>query len=116
LRIIKPETSRAAVLSEFGGYTLNVDGHVWNPGKIFGYKRTKTSPALTKNYLNLLNRQLQPLIDAGLSAAIYTQAIDVEIEINGFVTYDRDIEKMDIEKISRVHKALIEGASTPADQ
>jgi hypothetical protein len=51
-----------------------------------------------------------------LSAAIYTQAIDVEIEINGFVTYDRDIEKMEIEKISRVHKALIEGASTPADQ
>jgi hypothetical protein len=73
-------------------------------------------PAKPGHYASLTNRQLQPLIDAGLSAAIYTQAIDVEIEINGFVTYDRDIEKMEIEKISRVHKALIEGASTPADQ
>jgi len=55
----------------------------------------------------LLNTQLKPWIDAGLSAAIYTQTTDVEIEVNGFVTYDREVEKMDFKKIELAHKELI---------
>jgi hypothetical protein len=47
-------------------------------------------------------------VDAGLSAAIYTQTTDVEIEVNGFVTYDREAEKMDFDKLQDAHKKLID--------
>jgi hypothetical protein len=73
----------------------------------FGYKAFKSSLDLTAAYLELLNTQLKPCIQAGLSTAIYTQTTDVEIEVNGFVTYDREIEKMDFEKIQAAHQALL---------
>jgi primosomal replication protein N len=50
---------------------------------------------------------LKPLILQGLTAAIYTQTTDVEIEINGFLTYDRKVEKMDMQKLRRAHEELI---------
>jgi beta-galactosidase/beta-glucuronidase len=107
LPVVKPDCDRAVVLSEFGGYSLKLDGHLWNPGAEFGYKNFDTPQALTDAYLDLLNTQLKPWIDAGLSAAIYTQTSDVEIEVNGFVTYDREVEKMDFKKIELAHKELI---------
>lgn len=103
----KPEPKRAALLSEFGGYSLKLEGHLWNPDAQFGYRKFKTSEALTKAYLRLLRKELQPLIQAGLSAAVYTQTTDVEIEINGYLTYDREIVKMDLEQITQTHKELI---------
>jgi beta-galactosidase/beta-glucuronidase len=105
---IKPEKKRAAVLSEFGGYSLNLEGHLWNPEAVFGYRKFKTIQELTEAYLRLLRKELQPLVEAGLSAAIYTQTTDVEIEINGYVTYDRELLKMDLEQITQAHKELIE--------
>lgn len=107
LRKIKPEQSRAAVISEFGGYLLKLEGHQWNPGKQFGYKDVDSTQALTKAYLQLLKQQVKPCLDAGLSAAIYTQLTDVEIEMNGYVTYDRAEEKMDFDSITQAHKELI---------
>ncbi len=107
LPLIKPKYQRAAVLSEFGGYSLKVDGHLWKAENDFGYKKLTSSQALTDAYLDLLNTQLRPCIDAGLSAAIYTQITDVEIEVNGFVTYDREVEKMDFIRIRPVHQELI---------
>jgi hypothetical protein len=107
LPVVKPERRRAIVLSEFGGYSLKVDGHLWNPDTEYGYKKVTTPQALTDAYLELLNTQVKPCIDAGLSAAIYTQTTDVEIEVNGFVTYDREVEKMDFTKIGLAHKELI---------
>ena len=62
--------------------------------------------ALTGAYLNLVDKELKPCIVAGLSAAIYTQTTDVEIEVNGFVTYDREIKKMDFEKVRKAHREL----------
>jgi beta-galactosidase/beta-glucuronidase len=106
LPVIKPKGKRAVVLSEFGGYSLKLDGHLWNPNAEFGYKNFDTPQALTDAYLDLLNEQLKPWIDAGLSAAIYTQTTDVEIEVNGFVTYDREVEKMDFKKVRQAHKEL----------
>jgi beta-galactosidase/beta-glucuronidase len=103
----KTEGKRAVILSEFGGYSLKVDGHLWNPSAEFGYKNFATPQALTEAYLDLLNTQLKPWIDVGLSAAIYTQTTDVEIEVNGFVTYDREVEKMDFIKVRQAHKELM---------
>ena len=106
LPVIKPERKRAAVLSEFGGYSLKVDGYLWNPFAEFGYKKFTSMNALTGAYLNLVDKELKPCIVAGLSAAIYTQTTDVEIEVNGFVTYDREIKKMDFEKVRKAHREL----------
>jgi len=61
---------------------------------------------LTEAYLALLENELKPLIPLGLTAAIYTQTTDVEIEINGYLTYDRRIEKMDAEKLRQAHACL----------
>lgn len=101
-----PDT-RAFVISEFGGYSLKIPDHVWDANKKFGYRHYSSNAELTDAYLALLENELKPLIPKGLTAAIYTQTTDVEIEINGYLTYDRKVEKMDGERLRRVHLALI---------
>ncbi|MBI3174967.1 MAG: hypothetical protein HYZ25_14675 [Chloroflexi bacterium] len=98
---------RAFVISEFGGYSLKTPDHMWDATKKFGYRFYETREELTAAYLALLENELQPLIAQGLTAAVYTQTTDVEIEINGYLTYDRQVEKMDAEKLRRAHLALI---------
>ncbi len=102
----KPD-GRAFVISEFGGYSLKLPGHVWDEDKKFGYRTYRSREALTRAYLDLLERQLKPLIARGLAAAVYTQTTDVEIEINGYLTYDRKVEKMDAEAIAQAHREMI---------
>ena len=84
---------RAFVLSEFGGYSHAVAGHVWNPGRVFGYRKFKTLAALREAYAKLFAQQVSALKDQGLSAAVYTQVSDVEDEVNGVTTYDREVVK-----------------------
>jgi len=102
--------SRAFAITEFGGYSLKIPGHLWNENKKFGYRFYDSSQALTDAYLALLENELKPLIQQGLTAAIYTQTTDVEIEINGFLTYDRKVEKMDAQAVRRAHDGLIHGS------
>jgi beta-galactosidase/beta-glucuronidase len=102
----KAEEKRAIVLGEFGGLGLPVHGHTWQSEKNWGYRSFTNATALTEAYLNLIDK-LEPLIaDPGLSAAIYTQTTDVEIEVNGLMTYDRAMVKMDLEKIARANRRL----------
>ncbi len=98
---------RAFILSEFGGYSLKIPGNVWDESQKFGYRFYDSPQALTKAYIKLLEEELKPLIPQGLAAAIYTQTSDVEIEINGFLTYDRRVEKMDAQALRRAHQELI---------
>lgn len=97
---------RAFALTEFGGYSLKIPGHVWDEEKRFGYKFFETPAALTEAYLKLLEEQLEPLIAQGLAVAIYTQTTDVEIEINGYLTYDRRVEKMEASVLREAHARL----------
>jgi beta-galactosidase/beta-glucuronidase len=107
-RLKSPELDeRIFVLSEFGGYSLKIPGHIWDESKKFGYRFLNSSRDLMDAYLDLLENQLKPLISQGLAAAIYTQTTDVEIEVNGYLTYDRKVEKMDNEQITRAHVDLI---------
>jgi hypothetical protein len=101
----KPD-KRAFVLSEFGGYSQIISGHVWDENKKFGYRFYDSGESLTSAYLALLENELKPLIARGLAAAIYTQTTDVEIEINGYLTYDRQVEKMDADTLRSAHLAL----------
>ena len=102
----KPD-QRAFIISEFGGYSLIVPDHLWEEDKKFGYRFYETKTALTTGYIDLLEKELIPLIPQGLAAAIYTETTDVEIEINGFLTYDRKVEKMDTDVIRGAHEQLV---------
>ena len=97
---------RAFVISEFGGYSLLLPGHAWDEQKKFGYRFYDSREELTAAYLQLLEEELKPLISRGLNAAVYTETTDVEIEINGFLTYDREVEKMDAEVLRKAHAQL----------
>jgi beta-galactosidase/beta-glucuronidase len=108
LKPVPLEGRRTTALTEFGGYSLKADGHQWNPAEEFGYKKFNSSEALTDAYVDLLETELKAWVDAGLSAAIYTQTADVEIEVNGYVTYDREVEKMDFARLREVHRKLWE--------
>jgi beta-galactosidase/beta-glucuronidase len=94
-----PEVSRASVLGEFGGLGLPVSGHTWQAEKNWGYRSFTNSVALTTAYLDLLSKLFPLIKEKGLSAAVYTQTSDVEIEVNGLMTYDRELVKMDLKKI-----------------
>ncbi|MGD0260627.1 MAG: sugar-binding domain-containing protein [Verrucomicrobiota bacterium] len=99
----EPEANRAVVLGEFGGLGLPVRGHTWQSEKNWGYRSFTDAEALTAAYLDLVAK-LFPLIDEkGLSAAVYTQTTDVEIEVNGLMTYDRELVKMDLNKVAAVN-------------
>jgi hypothetical protein len=90
-----PEPRRAAVLGEFGGLGLIVEGHSWSPTRHWGYRMEPDSQALAKSYSRLV-RQISVLHDVrGLSAAVFTQTTDVETECNGLLSYDRAIAKLD---------------------
>jgi hypothetical protein len=101
------EDNRAVVLGEFGGLGLQVDGHLWKKDKNWGYRSFKSAEELTDAYVDLLHR-LHPLIGSGLAAAVYTQTSDVEIEVNGLMTYDRAMVKMDMDRareaVDRLHQ------------
>ncbi len=102
----EPEPNRAAVLGEFGGLGLPVRGHTWQAEKNWGYRSFTDAPALTSAYLDLISK-LNPLIeDKGLSAAVYTQTTDVEVEVNGLMTYDRELIKMDQEKVAAANRKV----------
>ena len=94
------------VLSEFGGKTYKVENHIFNPGKTYGYGGCETREALNEAVVRLYMDEIVPCVKNGLCAAIYTQVSDVEDEINGLVTYDRKVEKMDAEKMLPVAAAL----------
>jgi beta-galactosidase/beta-glucuronidase len=99
----EPEEKRAVVLGEFGGLGLPIRGHTWQSEKNWGYRSYTNSEALTTAYVDLITK-LYPLIEEkGLSAAVYTQTTDVEIEVNGLMTYDRELVKMDLKKIAEAN-------------
>jgi len=87
------EDKRAAVLGEFGGLGLPLEGHTWIEKGNWGYRTYKTQEELGQAYRDLMH-QLRILVGEGLSAAIYTQTTDVEIEVNGMLTYDRAVVKL----------------------
>lgn len=102
---------RVSVLGEFGGLGLPLKGHLWKNSDNWGYENFKTEAELRQNYRRLM-LQMLPLIERGLSAAVYTQTTDVEIEVNGWMTYDRAILKVDPVETARWHKRLFNGKSS----
>ncbi len=96
---------RAYVLSEFGGLGLKIKNHTFN-NKMFGYKVFFSKESLTKAYSRLYKKTIIPQIKDGLSATVYTQLTDVEDELNGLLTYDREVEKIDINRIRSINERM----------
>ena len=101
-----PKDSRPVVLSEFGGYSMQTPGHIFNAEKEFGYKKFKTQEELIKALEKLFLKKLKPLIQKGLCGSIYTQVSDVEEEINGLVTFDRKVIKVPVEVMRKINAEL----------
>jgi hypothetical protein len=97
--------NRVCVLGEYGGIGLVYDDHVWIKDRNWGYVQYKTSAEATDAYVAFAEK-LKKLIVSGFSAAIYTQTTDVEIEINGLMTYDRKVIKLDEKRIQKVNREV----------
>ncbi|MDD2380981.1 MAG: glycoside hydrolase family 2 TIM barrel-domain containing protein [Mariniphaga sp.] len=94
------DPNRVNVLGEYGGLGLAVDGHLWETDRNWGYIQYKSSEEATQAYINLADKLIE-LIPYGYSAAVYTQTTDVEIEVNGLMTYDRKVIKLMEEQIRK---------------
>jgi len=104
----EPEDRRAAVLGEFGGLGLGIDGHTWT-AETWGYQGTADRKELTDRYCKLIRRLHMLTESPGLSAAVYTQTTDVESECNGLMTYDRAIIKVHADTIAAANKGELPG-------
>lgn len=96
----------AQFLSEYGGWTCQVEGHVSNLEKIYGYKKFSDRESFASALREMLEKELLPLVRDGLSAAVYTQLSDIEDETNGFLTYDRKVLKIDPSELKDTMDAL----------
>ena len=104
---MKP-SEKPIVLSEFGGFTHSVSGHIFNPDKTYGYGGCKTPQALNQILLEVYRKRVIPAVKKGLCASVYTQISDVEDEINGLLTYDRKVLKVDTEIMQTIARELRE--------
>lgn len=97
---------RAFVVSEYGGYSSVIKDHVWNIKKCFGYLMFRNKDTLSNAYRRLHTGQVIPLIKHGLCALVYTQVSDVENEVNGILTYDRKLVKLDEDMLRDINSKL----------
>lgn len=104
------DEGRVPVLGEFGGLALGMPGHLWTEDGNWGYRSYGDREALRREYAHLIKSLHGPLA-LGLAAAIYTQTTDVEREINGLITYDRQVLKLDEDFMMQLHKGLYEEAA-----
>ncbi|MGV3642363.1 MAG: glycoside hydrolase family 2 protein [Adhaeribacter sp.] len=105
---------RALVLGEFGGLGYPVQSNLWNPGmRNWGYRTYLTQKDYLDEYTKLIYN-VYPLLSRGLAAALYTQTSDVEGEVNGLMTYDREFIKMPPAMARILHQPLYNNAVAKA--
>ena len=105
--MVRPQRTRCVAVTEFGGYSWHIDDHSWTSGE-FGYRKYRSREELTEAIENLWKRDILSNVRNGLSASVYTEVSDVEDETNGLLTYDREIIKVNPEKIQQINRQLAE--------
>lgn len=105
-RITLTDPLRATVLGEYGGIGLAVEGHLWLPDHNWGYVQYKTPEEVTDEYVNFAH-QLAEQARKNFTGAIYTQTTDVEMEVNGLMTYDREMVKVDEGRVRQANLDVI---------
>ncbi|ADB42149.1 glycoside hydrolase family 2 protein [Spirosoma linguale] len=102
-----PKTDRVVVIGEFGGIGWPVQGHLWNPEmRNWGYQTYQSADEVLKAYQKKYAKIVEYYQKQALSAAVYTQTTDVEGEVNGLLTYDREVIKIPIETLKKIHAPL----------
>ena len=101
------DAQRATVLGEYGGIGWVVQGHIWEPDRNWGYIQFNSSKEVTDEYVKYAEK-LYDLIPRGFSAAVYTQTTDVEVEVNGLMTYNRKVIKLDEKRVREINRKLCE--------
>ena len=94
------------VNGEYGGIGLPLEGHLWQKDKNWGYIQYKTGAEVTDVYVQYAE-ELAELVKKGVAAAVYTQTSDVEGEVNGLMTYDREVVKLDVARIREANQKVI---------
>lgn len=102
---VRPEPVRALALTEFGGYSWQIPEHSFSR-ELYGYGKYQDKKSLTAGYEKLLSDTVLPAVQKGVSASIYTQLSDIEDEVNGLLTYDRKVEKLDGDTVRRLNEML----------
>jgi hypothetical protein len=104
---------RATVLGEYGGIGLALEGHLWNADKNWGYVQFKSSKEVTDEYVKYADDEyvkyaesLLKFIKSGFTAAVYTQTTDVEGEVNGLMTYDRKVIKIEEPRVREINRRI----------
>jgi hypothetical protein len=103
-----PSTTRTAILGEYGALGLRAPGHEWSPnGSFVSVEFQPNTTALTNRYVGFINTLVALMRGRGTSAAVFTQITDVEGEVNGLYTYDRQIIKVDAARVRAANLGLI---------
>ncbi|HLL95471.1 MAG TPA: glycoside hydrolase family 2 TIM barrel-domain containing protein [Spirosoma sp.] len=106
-RPVDLKTNRVVVIGEFGGIGWPVQGHLWNPEmRNWGYQTYQSADAVLKAYQKKYAKIVEYYQKQALSAAVYTQTTDVEGEVNGLLTYDREVIKIPVETLRQIHAPL----------
>ena len=102
-----PKTNRVVVIGEFGGIGWPIQGHLWNPDmRNWGYQTYQSADVVLKAYQKKYAKIVEYYQKQALSAAVYTQTTDVEGEVNGLLTYDREVIKIPVETLRQIHAPL----------
>ena len=99
------------VLGEYGGIGYPVIGHTWEIDRKWGYGKNKQSSEEVMKQYEEYAQMLKTFVQTGCAAAVYTQTTDVEGEVNGLMTYDRAVIKVDIPKLAEINRSVIESMS-----
>lgn len=99
------DAERATVLGEYGGIGLPLEKHLWQTDKNWGYIQFKNAKEVTDEYVKYAE-MLKKMIRTGFSAAVYTQTTDVEVEVNGLITYDRKVIKIEEDRVKKANEEV----------
>ena len=104
-KMVLYDPNRATVLGEYGGIGRKVEGHTWVKDQGWGYVEFDTEEKVTDTYEEYAN-QLYKMVFQGFSAAVYTQTTDCETELNGLMTYDRKVVKLDEDRLLKMNRKI----------
>ena len=102
------ESQFVNIIGEYGGIGYPIIGHTWEMDRKWGYGQNKSSSEELMKQYEEYAEMLKDFIKVGCAAAVYTQTSDVEGEVNGLMTYDREIIKVDIPRIYEINRLVIE--------
>ena len=104
-KMVLYDPTRATVLGEYGGIGRKIDGHTWVKDQGWGYVEFDTEEKVTDTYVEYANK-LYDMINQGFSAGVYTQTTDCEVELNGLMTYDRKVIKLNEKRLFEINRKI----------